>query len=122
MNSDTGLFSGLYQQTRECAELVDQVLIQIKDGTSSPKDKSRQELSKFLIHLGNNEWEDLSSRLIILVLRGKEDFAEAQWSRAGSALLSSEVDTSVVELLEQLARSLEQEQTGAMERMRGWVA
>jgi hypothetical protein len=47
------------------------------------------------------------------------DVDEREWVLAGSALLSPEVDSAVIELLEKLALSLEQEQVGAMARLRG---
>jgi hypothetical protein len=118
--SDTSFYSGLYQQIREYAELVDDVLIGLKEGTSSSSDASRQKLGEFLLNLANDCSDDLPTRLLVLVLQDKGGVASAEWSRIGNALLSSEVDNSVVEPLEKLACSLEQEQAGAMARIQGW--
>lgn len=118
--SDTSLYSGLYQQIREYAEMVDDVIIDLKEGTSSPSDAHRKELGELLVKLAGDRWDDLSTRLVALMLRDKGDIAQAEWARVGNALLSSKTDSSVVEPLEHLARSLEQEQAGVMERIRGW--
>jgi len=116
--SDASLFSGLYQQIHEYAELLDDVLVNLKENTSSLEDKSRQELASFLLDLTNEQCEDLPVRLIALALRNnKVNLAEI--ADIGQALQSTEIDESDIELLEQLAQSLEQEQAGAMERMRG---
>jgi hypothetical protein len=117
--SEAGLYSGLYDQIREYAELLDTVLIGLKGGTSYPDDESRRKLSNFLTSLGSRRWTDLSTRLVAILLRDKSDVDEREWVRAGNALLSPEVDGSVIELLENLALSLEQEQVGAMARLRG---
>ena len=117
--SEAGLYSGLYEQVREYAELLDTVLIGLKGGTSSPEDESRRKLSNFLMSLGSGHWSDLTTRLIAILLRDKADVDEREWDRAGKALLSSEVGGSVIDLLEKLALSLEQEQVGAMARIRG---
>jgi hypothetical protein len=117
--SEAGLYSGLYGQIREYAELLDNVLIGLKRGTSSPDDESRRRLGNFLISLGSDRWSDLPTRLIATLVRDKAEVEEREWSRAGNALLSPDVDAPLIELLEVLARSLEQEQAMAMARIRG---
>lgn len=117
--SDASLFSGLYQQIHEYAELLDSVLVNLKENTSSLEDKPRQELASFLLDLTNEQCRDLPVRLIALALRDNKEINLAELSDIGQALQSADIDESVIESLERLAQSLEQEQTGAMERMRG---
>jgi hypothetical protein len=119
--SGTGFYSGLYDQIREYAELVDDVIIGIKGDTSSPSDPSRKKLMAFLKNLAADHWENLSTRLISLVIRNGSGVSQTEWSQVGNALSLSEVDDAVVERLEDLARFLEREQIGAMAGMKGWV-
>lgn len=117
--SEAGLYSGLYEHIREYAELLDNVLIGLKRNASTPDDESRRKLSRFLMSLGSDRWSDLSTRLITILVRDKVDVDEREWAEAGAALMSAEVDSSIIELLEKLALSLEQEQVGALARIRG---
>ena len=40
--SHTGLYSGLYARVRQYAELLDEVIIRLKSGESTPTDPGRQ--------------------------------------------------------------------------------
>jgi len=63
--SDASLFSGLYQQIHEYAELLDDVLVNLKENTSSLEDKSRQELASFLLdHWPFATTKSISQRLL----------------------------------------------------------
>lgn len=117
--SDVGFHSGLYQQIREYAELVDEVLIDIKDGISLASDSSRRKVGALLISLGEGRYNDFSTRLLVFSLRGREGIASGELSRLGKALLGTKVDEQEIGLLERFARTLEQEQAVAMARMRG---
>jgi len=117
--SESGLYSGLNEQIREYAELLDSVLISLKGGTISPDDESIRRVSGFLMGIGSRRWSDLSTRLITILVRDKTNVEDEEWARAGNALLSSKIDRGVIDLLEKLALSLEQEQVSAMARIRG---
>lgn len=118
--SDIGLHSGLYGQMREYAELLDDVLVSLKVGSTPPLgDDSLQRLADFLIALGADNWQDLSTRLIAILLREKAHVEKNDWPALGRALLNGEVDEAVINKLEHLAWSLEQEQAVAMARIRG---
>ncbi len=119
--SDTSLYSSLYEQIREYAELVDDVLIKVKEGNSSPGDASRQKLGRLLMNFAEDRWDDLPTRLIGLMLHDKSDFDQSNWARVGKALTSSELNESVVESLESLARSLQEEHAEAVSRIQGWA-
>lgn len=117
--SDIGLNSGLYGQMREYAELLDDVLVGLKTGTALPDDDSRQRLADFLTALGADNWQDIPTRVIAMLLRDKAHVEKNDWPALASALLSGEVDEVVINKLEGLAWSLEQEQAVAMARIRG---
>lgn len=117
--SQIGLYAGLYDRLREYAELLDKVLIELKGGKGSPDDEKRKKLRAFLESVGSNKGEDLSTRLIYILLRDESEVNLGELARIGRLITSSEVNESVVEQLEKLAQALEHEQAGVMARMRG---
>ncbi len=118
--SDTSLNTSLYEEIREYAEMVDQLLIGLKDGTSSEKDDNRRKMGNLLLQLAENRYEDLSSRLIMLVIRDSGNIRQSDYRKMGKALLSTDIDDSVVNWLEMFAQSLEKGQADALSRVRGW--
>ena len=46
--SHIAMYSGVYEEIRDYAELLDKVLVELKGGTSSPQDESRRKLGQFL--------------------------------------------------------------------------
>ena len=118
--SEISLYSGLYEQMREYAEHVDSVLIALKAGTSKPTDASRQKLAELLICLSADRCDDFSVQRLVVILRHKTGF-DSKWPWVGHALLSITKGTSIplIESLENLARSLEDEQVRVVARMRG---
>lgn len=116
--SHVALYSGVYEDIREYAELLDKVLIELKGGTSSPSDENRRKLGEFLRSLVTPRKGDLTMRLINILLRDNEELNPPELAEIGSRLESEVVDESVIEPLEKLAQSLEQEQAVAMARMR----
>src|SRR3990172_11041299 len=118
--SDTSLYSSLYEQVLEYAGLVDDVLVRIKEHTSSPDDASRQKLAKFLTSFASDQWGELPGRLVALMLSERSEFAQKDWARVGKALLSNELDDFVVESLEHLAKSLQQKHAETATRMGVW--
>src|SRR5262249_9571993 len=117
--SDTGLYSGLYQQIAEYAELVDKVLISLKDSSSSPRDESRQRLGRLMTDLANQRWSNISLRVLALMLADEPPNTQAKWAGIGQALLSEQTQPLVVDELEHLAQTLEREQTKVLARIRG---
>jgi hypothetical protein len=117
--SDTGLFSSIYEQIREYAALVDDVLVSLKDGTSSPTDPFRQKLGGLLINLANQQYSDASNRLIVLILRDAVKIDDSELAKTGKALLGKEMNKPAVETLELFAQCLEREQRRAMARIHG---
>jgi hypothetical protein len=117
--SNPGLYASIYQQIREFAELVDMVLISLKSGTSQANDVSRQKLIALLTSLSATTWDSLPTRMISILLRDKDKATQQQWARLAQALSADIPDPTVITDLENLAISLEQEQTGTMTKMRG---
>lgn len=116
--SHIAMYSGMYEVIREHAELLDKVLIELKGGTGSPQDENRKRLGQFLKALVAPQKGDLSIRLMKVLLRDSDQIDTQELARIGGQLESRPVDSSVIEPLERLAQSLEQEQAVAMARMR----
>lgn len=117
--SETGVFSGIYDQVREYAVILDDVLIQLKEGTSSPDDPHRQELGRLLIKLAGPKYDDPSNRLAVLMLRGSLKLSPAELMRTGEILLGKAAGDQYIDILERFAQTLEQEQAKAMARIEG---
>jgi hypothetical protein len=116
--SDVGLYSGLYEQIRECAELVDNVLIALKAGTSRPHDIERRKLGEFLQSLSSDCRDDFSAQRLVAILRCRTS-PQPNWSELGRALVSDASSTTLIAPLENLALSLEDEEVNVTTRMRG---
>lgn len=117
--SNPGLYSGIYQQIREYAELVDNVLISLKGEQDSEK-ALRTRLSERLSELIAEQANMLSTRLIGLLVVGDDPASRARWSRLATALKAEKVEPSAIRELETLAQVLEHAQVDAMAKMRGW--
>jgi hypothetical protein len=117
--SNTGLYSGLYSKVRDYAELLDNVLIHLKSGTSCPSDIPRQRLGKLLVAIEKTPQTDFSTQLLsVLVREFDREFTE-RWSELGEALLSPNVPHAVIDQLERLALRLERERSSMVSAMRG---
>lgn len=116
--SATGLFSGLYARVREYAELLDDVIIQVKSKEGGPGDPRRRKLAKLLIALDDEPAADLATQLFSVLVREQREGA-AGWADVGRALLGAEVPGAVVPRLEELARAVENERAGMLAKMRG---
>lgn len=116
--SEVGLYSGLYEQIRECAELVDDVLVALKAGTSRPHDVERRRLGEFLQNLSSDRRDDFSAQRLVAILRSRASY-QPNWQDLGRALLSETSSVALITSLESLARSLEDEEVNVTTRMRG---
>ena len=116
--SDAGLFSSVYQQIREYADILDRVLIELKDGSSQHTDENRQWLGRLFVDLANENYDDTSTRLVVLMLQGRVGIVESELRKVGEGLLSSTDVASLITPLEQFAQCLEQEQIRALARIR----
>jgi hypothetical protein len=119
--SETGLYSSLYQNLHEYADMIDRVLVNIKTGRVLPKSPSRQELGKLLIQLAKEQSDDLPARLIQLSLQTRSDVSSADLVNVGKALTSGEIHEDTIIRLEAIAQVLEEEQARAMSRIQRWT-
>ena len=120
--SQTAIFSGMYEEVRDYAELLDKVLVELKGGISQPQDEKRKRLGQFLTELGSRNTRSLAVRLIGRLLRSEGQVTPQELASIGnrlSALEATSVEPEMISQLEELARSLEQEQAVAMARLRG---
>ncbi len=116
--SDIGFYSGLYEQLRDFAELVDRTLIALKSGTSAPALPDFQRLGQLLVTASQDPPTDLSSQLMSTVLRGSRLPSRQAWFQLAHDL-AAKPDESVVNRLESVALALEERRTGTLARMRG---
>ena len=107
--------ASFYQRTREFAELLDSVLVELKAQDGYPSAR-RRNLAALLSQLAGQPQPDTRSRLLLLVLSGIEGVNRQAWSEIGEALLRPRVEPSVISRLERLARELEQAQFEAVAR------
>ena len=117
--SDIGVHSNVYQRVREYGDLVDEVLIGLKSGTSSPSDAPRRKLAGLLVGLESTSPLDLATAWLGMLLRGADAGERAGWAKVGRALLAPRIEPWVIERLEALARALEERRTEALARMHG---
>lgn len=115
--SSTGLYSGLYQTFYETATLVDNVLVTLRTQNRCDTDACAK-LGQLLIDLASEDNKILSMRMLAMALRDKHQLSPADRRNAGEALLSSQIDQQTLEVLEELARALEQMQVQSLARMR----
>ena len=117
----SGLNTGLYEQIRHYAEMTDQALVELKDETNSPKRETRERLGNLLEELDSIRREDLSARLIWLILHETVKMTEQEIVSLGTALLSEGRSESAIKSLEKLAKALAKEQAVVKARMRSGV-
>lgn len=117
--SNPGIYSGIYKQVQELAELVDEVIIRLKENNSFKNDANRQKLSHILANLEPNKWDNLSTGLISIKLTGEDLDNHPDWSRIGKVLSSDKSNQIIVDELESVAQILEQMQSDTLAKMRG---
>jgi hypothetical protein len=115
--SNTGLHSGLYQTLHSTATLVDDVLVTLSTQNRCNTDACAK-LGQLLLDLGAEDSKNLSIRILALAIRDRQKLTPSSRREAGEALLSSQADQQTLEVLEELARALEQMQVQTLARMR----
>ena len=118
--TNPGLYSGIYQQLREYAELVDDVLINLKTEGEKADRSSRQKLGELLSQLVAERTDTLPLRMVALLVIGDDANNRKRWSRVANLLKTDRVDNGLIDELDGLAQLLEEVQTDAMAKMRGW--
>jgi hypothetical protein len=115
--SDRSVYSGLYQQAREYAELLDSVLIGLKAGNSAPTDAERQQLSQLFAGLDPTRNNDLPAHMLMLAINDRTHLSGVDWKQISEQLLQTEVSPKVIATMEKVASSLERAQATALHRM-----
>jgi len=119
--TNPGLYSGIYKQISEYAELVDDVLINLKAEGDKGDTSSRHVLGDLLSQLVVERTDTLPLRMVALLIIGDDANNRKRWSRVANLLKSDKVDNALVDELDNLAQLLEQVQADAMAKMRGWT-
>jgi hypothetical protein len=119
--SDTGRHSNRYEQIHWFGDLLDDVLLQLNVGDSSPSDPKRRQLAELLIHVATQPVADIKAIQIAALLRAQETDSLDRWIRIGRALLTPDVPDEVRRELEQLAFRLDALRSEAVAKMRGAV-
>lgn len=117
--SYSGVHSGLYTRIRDYAELLDDVLINLKAGRSSPSDARRRQLAQLFLGTSVSASSSLSLQLLRVFLRDASEVDEQHLAEIGEALLSTNVGPNIVNRLEVFAKALENERAGTLAKMRG---
>lgn len=114
--NEGGISPGFYTQLRDYAELLDSVLIQLKTGQGSAADSKRQQLSRLLTGTSASVHEMLSARLFQTFVR--EACKKISAETLGKSLLTDNIGSDVLNALEDLARSFEQERACMFRKLR----
>jgi hypothetical protein len=117
----SGLNTGLYEQIRHYAEITDQALVELKDDSDPPRHESTQRLGKLLSELDSIRRQDLSARLMWLILHETMKMKEQEIVGLGITLLNAERNDSAIKSLEKLAQALAKQQAVVKARMRSGV-
>jgi len=117
--SDPGLYTHLYSQLRDCAELIDQVIIDLECKGSNAGKKERETLADLLRTLQAAPTANLNAMLLVNVLRENRVAANANWNEIADAIDRGDASQTVIGRLEELARVLESERADMHARMHG---
>jgi hypothetical protein len=117
--SDPGLYTHLYEQLRDCAELIDQVIINLETSVQCSRNKEREALADLLRALQNAPSSNIDAALLANVLRGYRSTGAVNWALVADAIDKGEPTGSLITRLEELARVLELERADMHARMRG---
>jgi len=117
--SDPGLYTHLYVQLRDCAELIDQVIVDLETSRSAAPTKVRETLASLLRALQAAPASSLDATLLANVLREKRIAGKANWNEIADAIDRGDASRTVIGQLEELARVLESERADMHARMHG---
>jgi len=117
--SDTSLYSGIYQQLREYAELVDEIIFQLRKSSYEQVSTVIQKLGDMLFDVSNQQTSDLSSRIIGMMLENNEVISRDKIFTLAENLVNKREDESLLSDLQLLAQALEKERIEVLARIRG---
>lgn len=118
---DSGRHSNRYEQMHWFGDLLDDVLLQLNVGDSTPSNPKRRQLAELLIHVATRPVADLRAIQIAALLRAQETDSLNHWIWIGRALLTPDVPDEVRRELEQLVLRLDALRSEAVAKMWGGV-
>lgn len=117
--SDPGLYTHLYTQLRDCAELIDHVIIDLESTGNVAGKRQREALVELLRTLQSSPTSTLNTTLLVNVLRARKPTPQANWGEIADALDRGDSSQTVIKPLEELARVLESERADMYSRIHG---
>ena len=117
---DLGLYTSLYSQLSDCAELIDDVIIDLELTNGNGETKQRKALSGLLRTLDTAPTSDLRTVLLWNVLRENKGQQHSNWGKIADAIDRGDASKNTISHLEKLARVLELEQAKINARMHGY--
>jgi hypothetical protein len=117
--SDPGLYTQLYAQLRDCAELIDHVIVDLETTGGTKETKERKALVGLLRALQAAPTSNLSAMLLSTILREGMVARRANWGDIADAIDKGEASQTVIGRLEELARALESERADMHARIHG---
>jgi hypothetical protein len=120
--SDPGLYTHLYVQLRDCAELIDRVIIHLETTVGSSGAKEREALASLLRTLQLAPASNLNATVLANVLRESRLAGKANWNEIADAIDRGDASKAVIGQLEELARAVESERAEMHARIQGSYA
>ncbi len=117
--SDRGLYSALYGQLRDCAELIDDVIVDLETAGRVSTEKRRRTLSGYFRALEAAPASNVSAALLWNVLCENKAQQRADWSEVADAIDRCDASDGVMGQLKDLAQLLEVERAELNARIRG---
>jgi hypothetical protein len=115
--SEPGLYAHLYSHIRDCAELIDHVIVDLETGGGTDAQSERETLAAILRTLQAAPFTTLSTTLLSTVLKERRMSAVPDWGKIADGIVRGDASKAVVEPLGELARALESERAGVHVRI-----
>ena len=117
--SDRSLQSGYHSRITYLAELLDEVLVQLKLARSAAPSSEIEKVAKML-EAASEERRDLSTAFLRLILRDELGEQQQTWQELSVRLGKGECDEQDVETMERIAEVVDTERASAFRKMRGY--
>jgi hypothetical protein len=118
--SDPGLYTRLYVQLSDCAELLDRVIVDLELKRSDDADqKQRERLAGLLRTLQHSPDSNFNTALLVTILKSRTTTQHKSWAEIADAITQGNASTAVIEQLEVLAQALESERVDMHARIQG---
>ena len=117
--SDPSLYATRYAQLRDCAELIDNVILDLESAKDTDGNEQRKALSSLLRTVDTAPASDASAVLLWNVLRENKAQPRVEWDKVANAIDRGDASGGIIGCLEELAHFLEMERAEMNARMRG---